>query len=381
MSNKTTVGSKKQTLKQQLLGAISMLCIAAVALTGATYAWFTFVANPEITDIDMYVRAAEELYLSPYHLYKMDPADPAYGTGTNPDPYYDPTLWFATITRDMIQLGTGPNGALPDVNPQANSFPIAPNNMKDLSSIFSTINRNFFGRTLDALGHPLNYVQCTTNPNVDGYIQFDLWAKASSSGVVYLDNTQLKSFVQAIDAVGGNQMTGGTNKKQFIENTVRVGFYTASEGSASEASPVPRSIIWEPNSTGHLPSVYSGLIGITGKRDTYAITQPDVIDDTATGGTKSYLDEKSDQAGGVGAKLKQTTYDFGASNFVNTIPDYQDKIALFALKAGSAVKFTVAIWVEGADVDTLNAVSDSYFRTLLTFGHQSGATDQDFTHD
>ena len=191
---------KKQTLKTQLLSAISMLCIAAVALTGATYAWFTFVANPEITDIDLYVRAAEELYLSPYHHLIMDPGLSNYPTS---DPYYDPTLWFATITKDMIATTTLP---MMGNNAQDKAFP---EKMTDVSSVFTTTSiktplpnfpprQEFFGRVLNALGNPVRY-EATDLMTDYGYVQFDLWAKASSDGVVFLDGSALsglaKSFV------------------------------------------------------------------------------------------------------------------------------------------------------------------------------------------
>jgi len=250
MENQIPMGSKKQVLKQQLLGAISMICIAAIALTGATYAWFTFVANPEIRDIDLYVKAADELYLSPYHAFLMDKEQTNYGQGAGgADPYNDPSLWFATITKDMIQTGAG-LGATGSLAAQPDSFPIPAEgqSLKDVSSIFSTTNRNFFGRSLNDQGNPTAYVAAPalSDTGVDGgaYIKFDLWAKSTSNGVVYIDRQDLESsWVRAIDSFGAAGYTNTDLRKKYIENCVRIAFYTSSEGSAGISGETRKSIV------------------------------------------------------------------------------------------------------------------------------------------
>ena len=374
---------KKSALKIQLLGAVGMLLIAIVALSGATYAWFTFVSNPQVSAIDMYVQAANNILFSPYTKVDMDPqtdgygttdnnADNAYTLGNYSDPYNDPSLWFATVTQKMIQDGTDESGT-PIIDPnyiQPKSFPsLTGTGMENNSSIWNTLTggRDFFTRTINPDGTPAQYVAAGTadDPLNDaagnGYIQFSLWVKSNTDGILFLDGNQ--SSALAIDSAGGDPLTGQTDKRQFIEDAIRVGFYTTSEGSAAATPADPRAVIWEPNSTEHLPTWYGGPGG-TAKLDTLAITQPTAIPtpDPLTG-----LSTEDMTVGGEGGKQLQTTWDFTPAG--TNLKD--SEIAVCALKGGSAVKVTFAIWVEGADADTLNAVANSFFRTALVFGEDS----------
>ncbi|MCL2739937.1 MAG: hypothetical protein FWE47_01905 [Oscillospiraceae bacterium] len=361
MSNQT---KNKGTLKTQLFAAISMLCIAGIALISATYAWFTFVSNPEVKDIDLYVKTTDELYLSPYHNFQMDPEHASYDDLTKP--YLNPGLWFATITRDMIQNGIGGD----TLQRQANSFPTE---MLNASSIFTTSNQNFFTRELNLKGEPTDYVACDPLP-AGGYVKFDLWAKSNNSGVVYLDGAAAaeglrKSYVAAIETTGGVRITSDQNLKKYIENTVRIGFSTEAEGGAGVAPAAPRAVVWEPNAKGHLGASFGGPGGDL-KLPTLAITKAEAIPDPYT------LENMN--VGGEGGKDLQVTFDYltDETNFLQGAgPSLNpDKIGLFYLEGGRAVKFSVYIWVEGADADTVNNVANSYFRTLLTFGIETGAT-------
>ena len=367
MTNQTKAGSKKDTLKTQLMAAVSMLCIAGIALISATYAWFTFVSNPEVKDIDLYVKTADELYISPYYNLQMDPQHTGYDTGANP--YFNPALWFATITKSMI---ADPADTSVDVAAkQLNAFPAQ---MLNASSVFTTANQNFFTRALNTQGYPTAYITPEPPPN-KGYVEFELWAKSNNSGVVYLDGMAAaaglrNSFVTAIETTGGARIADlPFNMKKHIENTVRIGVSTVSEGADGATSPVPRAVIWEPNCDTHLGVSYGGPGG-TGKLNTLAITKTEAIPDWNT---------ENQSAGGEGGKTLQITYDY-ITNGTNLYTAAggpaldNNKIALFHLEGGRAVKFKVCIWIEGADADTVNNVANSYFRTSLMFGLENGAT-------
>jgi len=359
-----TVKTRRKTeaeLKQQLWGSISLFLIALIALTSATYAWFTFVSNPEIGNIDMKVSAADELYLSPYHSVIMDPEMQDYGTipyggASQDDPFYDPSIWFATITQPMLQDVADPS--IPAGFKQTSGFPIANVGLKDLSSIFTMTNRNYFKRDLNEQGYPTAYSPAGSPPGAAGYVSFDLWAKSSNSGVVYLDSSD-NNWVKAINSLGAasNTFSLADTKKEFIKSTARVGFYTANEGNATSGD--PRAVIWEPNSGIHLPAEYGGTTSDGVHDTTMAITTADSI---------TYPGELITEGG----KTAQKTFDFpiGTTKTTNIAGESQ-KIALFYLEAGRAVKFTITIWVEGADSDTLNAVAGSFFRTYMMLGQDS----------
>ena len=359
MSIKKTVQYKDNFLKQQLMAAVSMFLIALVALTAATYAWFTYVSNPEITNIDMKVSTADELYLSPYHTLHMDPQDSSYVGQAFSDPFYDPSLWYSTITQPMLASAT--DTTIPSAYKQLTGFPDPTTGMTNASSVFTTLNRNFFTRTLDAKGVPTAYVSAGATPKAGGYVSFDLWVKSTKSGLVYLDSP-MNNWVKAIDMIGDtdNIFSSSDTKKKFIENTVRVGFYTANE--KFDGSGIARAVIWEPNSGTHLPATYGGTAANGLSDVTQAITVASPI--------------SSPELATEGGKTTQKTYDFGGAttNKVSNIAADDQKIGLFNLDADRAVKFTVAIWVEGADSDTLNAVAGSFFRTYLTLGQEASLT-------
>lgn len=345
----TKIKAKKASLKSHLMPMISMALIAAIALGGATYAWFTFVSNPEIRDIDLYVKAADNILLS---ASTKDMSVQANLENAN--------LWYATLVQ---REGTPVVDSNAIESNQKWAFPAI---LSDVSSVFTAANRNFFARKNTDAGDFIEYLaaKAPVIPAAEGdvaktgdYATFDVWIKSTSDGAIYLDGADLvKSYVKAkADPVsGGADLT--TEPDKYLENTVRVGFYTQEDGLGAA-----RSVIWEPNATPHLPGIYGGP-STAGKLTTNAIDQPytaiqiPAIDPDTVG-------------------IAQTTYDFGTgtTNIAATEAAYQDtRIALFDLKADEAVKFTICIWVEGADADTRNAVANNWFGTKLRFGQWEG---------
>lgn len=368
---------KKNELRQQMLVAISMFVIALVALTSATYAWFTVVSTPQIKDMDMYVKTADELLFSAYHTLDMDPdgttgyLTQTAGGITYNDPYNNSTLWTPTITKALI-TGELPADNIPVGFHQLTAFPDI---MDNFSSIFTTANRSFFSRSIDEVAVPISYDLyegdgTILNQKDDiGYTTFDLWVKSSKTGYVYLDmDSFVKAFEDDLEPVGGptyhdgNEYTfrDATAIKKHIEETVRIGFYTEDQGrdkgttAADAIVPSvsgPTAVIWEPNSKQHIPTENGGLGSTAGYVQTKAITEPGAI-------TLPETDT-------MGGKTLQVTKDF----FVDR-NDYAEtnKIKLFYLEGGKAVKVSIYFWVEGADAETINSVAGSKFRTLLQLG-------------
>jgi len=382
--------AKKSALKKNMNSMLSMVIVAAVALSAATYAWFTFVSNPEVRNMDLYVRAAENIYLSPYK--DMDQE-------TN---FRNDFKWFSTI--EMVNAQKFDNDGSFDYfngiqNLQPSAFPAA---MADVSSVFTggSTGRDFFGRVNNNLGNFDRYynlkeasgtdgeelfavdpwagyssianggngqifVPQSMNQNKGGYAAFDLYVKSSNSGTVYLDGASGASSVIAITGLGETDLPD--EAKQYIVNTVRIGFYCEKDHKGNEVA-----VIWEPGAKDHVPVHIHGGTGDNGWKPTYAINS-----------TQGSLYDEDGVLIVPNTGLIQNTYDFGS-------PQVAGQTAKNALARGtelplfyvngeydgpwdgdeykSALKFTVYIWIEGADQDTINAVAKSYFNTLLRFG-------------
>ena len=314
----------KEALKMQFLTAVSLLLIAAIALTGATYAWFTTVANPTVGTIDLYVKAAEALFLSEL-----------------PAPAADNMAhWKALISQDEI------------VAAQPLAFP---DELFNVSTAFTAANHDFFIAEFNADGSAITgYTAAAATPPLD-YAKFSLWAKSSSTGAMTLEKTIANpASVTAIDE-GGNEIFYPASVLAGIAYTVRIGIVPRTGATENWAE----AVIWEPNSTAHLGNPYR-------------LDSPPAAKEATSAAVLA--------AGAPGTTGTQTTYDFGASNTRQisrpaegtygawTCPLEPDKIQLFYLEADSIRQFNVYIWVEGADKDTLTYVAQSYFRTLLRFG-------------
>lgn len=316
----------KKTLKSQLFAAASLCLVAAVALTGATYAWFTAMANPQVGNLNLYVKASDALFLSAY----QDTDKPAIDLKAD---------WKTSIAQtDISGTPVGKWGM------QVNAFP---DNMYNVSSLFDTDSNSFFKATAFDVSdnHPTAFAASTftTKANND-YAKFNLWVKSTNNGYLYLDSGSSVAF----DATKTL-----TDSQKKIADTVRVGFVPVESDGTTEHW--ADAVIWEPNSKDHLPSTNGGPVG----------------DPTTKLPTSALKDA-------IGTSSAQTTFDFqtGDTNIKNTVdvPGYNSQIALFDLSADTVQQFHVYIWVEGADGDTVNAVAKSYFNTLLKFGQNFNVT-------
>lgn len=307
----------KKTLKAQLMAAVSMMLIALVALSSATFAWFTTSSNPTVGQIDLQVKAVDSLFLSA-----------KINGGTAPTATLD---WKTQIVPADIEGGQ----TLPTTGGTFAEYLLY-----NTSSTFNATSNSFWVPTDFAPGSttPTGYQAATAAD----YVKFDLWAKSESAGAVNLfGGTSSDSLVKAIASLGGAEITDiDADNRVGIKYTVRVGFvpYAADGTTLSWAG----AVIWQPNSTAHVPIAISGLGTLpTGFLDVQGVTGA-LTSDVAN----------------------QTTYDF-VSGKTNTSAD--TKIKLFDLAAATPKKFAVYIWVEGADVDTVNAVAKSFFSTFLKF--------------
>ena len=312
----------KKTLKSQLLAAVSLMLIAAIALTGATYAWFTNVTNPEVRLLDLYVRAADSMFLSEYE---------------NPD-IGNTTLWNPSITKTMIDAEQG--DAFPD-----EIFNVSTTLAS--AGALTTAEGRFFLKKFNPDGSPVTGAGAhELVPQKDNYVMFDLWVKSTNAGYIYLDasnatdlTTALAETTSSVIAINNVGTQIHTQPSVSIATTVRVGFvpYSAVDSYDVADLDYAKSVIWEPNAEQHLPNaLYGGPVG-SGALPTQAVN-----------GTTS-----GDVTGQKTVKILE-------------------QIPLFTYNtAETKQRFRVFIWVEGGDPDTVNAVAKNYFRTYLQFGQST----------
>lgn len=323
----------KKNFRTQMLTAVSMLIVAAVALTSVTYAWFSSVANPTVDNIDMYVGASDTMMLSEFL------AMPALD---------DTAKWHSNVTKAMITAE------------QTYAFPAE---LKDVSSVFTAASNAFYKiSAFNTTGTPKTMTSAVapTSSAFGDYVKFDLWIKSTNDGYVYLNKD---SLVQAINQLAGTVIS--TVPGKHIADTIRIGFVplnydadgfggTAAGTGASWAN----AVLWEPNSTSHLPNAgYGGPTG-TGKLSTTAISDISV-------NAGAYADT---------VKTAQPCFDWAVNNkasvgtITGTGAPTDDAIVLFNMRANVPQQFSIYIWVEGEDADTLDAVTQNFFRTYLKFG-------------
>lgn len=323
----------KKNLKSQLLTAVSMLLISVVALVGATYAWFTVSDFATVGTLDVQVKAADGLVLSP---------------ATTKPAFNDPTKWFSLVDYEMIDTA------------QQYAF------VEKLSDCSTTDvelgSGQFYDAVLGDTGQPVSYIEMLdtsadeatpgTGEVAREYVKFTLWVKTPAAGTVYLtDKTPDGSYVMAITEEDGTELVFNDTTPAntlatagaLIPSTVRVGFRTLSGAATNNAAK-----IWEPDATTRVPVEL-----LPGNPATLPTPTGKAVEET------------------VATIADITTDGLGDQNAIDEFTS--NKIDLFTMGAADTdgayiAQIAVYIWVEGADPDTVNAVADSWFRTNLKFG-------------
>lgn len=344
---------KENKKKKRLLIALFMLVISAIALTTATYAWFS--ANKVVTTsgIDVKVTAATGISIS---------AD-ALDFGKEID--MDKIIEFAKDTTFASTL------QLPEeLNPVSTSGIVGANteysfvrgelgeNEEVVSYTDSTVNKTF---KKDKDGAETNYTG-------GDYIAFDVYIKSSQDiNLKLADTTQIAAL--NADAGTGNLETG--LRIGFLPLGVSTDTSIANQQSkAYNLNTVATDWkIWNPNPESHHAATLTGY------------------NDTDSEATKGYYGAKQNTTAvdGLNAKGETATEEEIAANanhYVkylykdvasSAVPAYLELIDssnahyiqsteyagnVFAVKAGIN-KVRVYIWLEGNDVDCVDAISIS----------------------
>ena len=313
-----------------------MCLIAAVALTSATYAWLIVISNTEVKNIDLYVSAPDSLMFSAYT-----------GTDASNTPDYNIVSdWKVSLQMSDIS----------DVNStskwgkQTNAFPPG---MVDVSSLFNATSHSFFAASHTNQGVITGFTNTPFAGNQ--FAKFTLWAKSTRSGFVYLDSESLLTALSA------------TAPGNAIADTLRIGIVpvnyneNGNDGGLVSGEDWNQAVIWEPNSTHHLDTIYDGPGG-----NTKIVTNAVFGTDSSNVSPQTTFDFIPN-----GTNVKSTGYyDGSLSGIVKTVQRMDTKIALFNMNSDTIQQFNVYIWVEGADADTVNVVEKNSFSTYLKFGQE-----------
>ena len=322
--------------KKKLLSAFLMLLVTAVALTTASYAWFTENTSVSVDQLEVEVASQNGIQIST-----------------------DGITWNTTITSANIAAGYSFTAAdmstITDRNQLPDSLvPVSSAGVVNtaagadkgllnmyLGEIDSTTGTNYLVSVLDR----------ETKGNEGNFIAFDLFIRTTVAEDIYL-------------STGANVITPQGEQDKGLKNAARVAFLnegTVAVGSSQEAittqSGASTAWIWEPNSNVHEATGIANYISVYGNTNV----------PTATTVMANYPAFKAEFAVGDNVPLNAnaTTH---AALFATVTPNLQTpatRVAsehLFAagVKVSAGItKLRIYMWVEGQDIDCENEASGS----------------------
>jgi hypothetical protein len=326
----------KKTRKNMLRSSAAMLLVSALALTTATYAWFTTGHSGKVSQITLTAENESGIQLSA-----------------------DAENWKGTITLDELT-------ALSTTTYSANLSPRSSAGTADSKGKLILYNLLTKEQEIeDTTGKKISKnIVYTADGSSEGIVSFDLYARNTGTDkkTLYLDSSA---------SVKGVADTNG--KTTGIENAIRVAFVKQGtqeiKGSTyvadakklykANASLSDGVWLWEPNSKSHSEnSLYSGQ----GTVATYAI--------------KGEIKESANVTLNAEGILDKDTYtDYVTSSSVKpNLSDANTDSAIVEIPANSIVKFTVYIWLEGQDVDCTDKEANGSFTVDLTFNDGTTTT-------
>jgi hypothetical protein len=282
--------------KKKLLVAFVMLLLTGVALTTATYAWFTANTALKLGELDVQVTAANGVQMS---------------TTANPG------TWKASLTTDEIRSAayTG----------HKNQFAV---NFEPVSTVATQSNgllSMYYGQLQDNGNIDLT-LETETATTTGRFVAFDIFVQTTTAQNLYL--------------TASSRVTPGTTNVG-LQNSIRVGF--ADMGTDATNTPTTAQalnqnggvVIWEPNADQHTTNAVNSGAATNGTTYTYL------------GAT----------AAGTNIPLNDPLY-FGAVTTVKTNTGYTTAPSdVFVTLGAGITKVRIYIWVEGQDVDCENGAT------------------------
>lgn len=306
---------KANLRKKALFPAIAMVLASVIALSGASYAWFTMGSKADLEKLDVKVQAASGMQIS------MDAAN-----------------WKSTLTTDDIKANISTTyTAATNQFPSENMLPVS-----TVGTVTSGKQEMFVGTITNAL---LSASKETDTAGASGnYIAFDVFFNMTANKDLYLDSKSKVTFT------GTDSGTQYSARVSFLNLGVA---NTPALARALQGTDLTKAdYIWEPNALAHTQyAVDNGFA--TGLTETTKKTYNGVNKAISTA-----IDPSKDND----ALTAVTT------NYIsqNTSGETADQAKLLSLETGIN-KVRIYIWVEGQDIDCNNDVSVDGISTLLKF--------------
>ena len=327
-----------KALKQQLIAAIAMVLVAAIALASSTYAWF--VNNAQVTATDVKVTATTAYSL----MIKGNDAGDAYGTSKK---LGDTQALTPVSTIGEIATTTGGT----DIANEPKFF--ASNAWNANSEVYTFTKVNSKTKTSEADGAPTYFYKDT------------VYLKAGQASKLYLDsdNTGIWSTEGGTGTLTKFDAVSNANDLALLE-TMRVGFVVTQKTASGAAANSQRMYVYQLNAT---------EAATTANRFNTTINNADGIktgtnsETTVANLTFANMDSDSVKA------LTDDVMANGAATAMATTSVASDSFATLA--ANEEVQVDIYLWMEGCDYETTAANSGDFAAAIqgIGFGFCIGA--------
>lgn len=290
--------------KKKVLVAFAMLLLTGVALSTASYAWFTANTSLTLGQLDVNVQATNGIQVS-----------------------LDATNWKSTLTTAEIKAASYVGST--------NQFPTTLSPVSTTGSVTAGIFDMYYGSLQED-----GTITLTKETDVQGaatgrYVAFDIFVQATATTQIALLNTS------KVDAA---EVEGATLSDKGLKYSARVGFLnkgTDATNTPATALALNGSVgqsIWEPNADEHTDNA----TGATGVADGTIVSYLG----SRAAGTKVAIGNATN-FGALAATLVSSDVDQSAG-FPNT--------TMITVGAG-ITKVRIYIWIEGQDIDCENSAS------------------------
>lgn len=290
---------------KKVMLAFLMLLVTAVALTTASYAWFTANTAVSLGNLDVNVTASNGIQVS-----------------------MNATSWKSTLTTNEIKT----TGYLNNKN----QFPTTLNAVSTVGSTTTGQFDMFYGELAENGTLSTTLLEEPQSNDAAKYVAFDLFIKSSVDKTIKLNTG---SGVTAVNAANSE----GTINDTKLKSSSRIGFLKQGTDSTNT------------------PATAIALAG--GTKDTQVIWEPNADDHTTTaiglgavqGEAKAYSGVKAE---GTALSLESldTEHFAAVSTKTSTVGNLPTDTTVFNITAG-ITKVRIYIWIEGQDIDCENSAS------------------------
>ena len=284
-----------------LLLILLPLCIVA------TYTWFSISRTPKVSDMEMTINSNVGLQIA----WSADAPEEewqqrlVYTDAVSTDTLLTPVTW-SDAESSFYTTTFGMDGRVKDIGVRLND-------------------------AMDSNGRDGHYVKFTLYGRTEEHVDVSLapaveMADGTAGAGTYLIGTPLWQPEEVAHADGGHG----------AQYAIRVGLRYTKIGADGSESPVNEFIIYEPNADGHV----DGSVGY------YNTPSMDGTEDLVP---ESRLLRQS-------SSTWEESYPVERDVVIRDLGEFQRDPALFELRPEERVKIEVYIWLEGMDVDCVNAI-------------------------